>query len=898
MNPIWYIVVLAGALFGLLGVSVVSLYVYRLNRSLRRSVAARKLIEESLRESEERYRVIVNASPDGMIRTDLKGRIVTVSCAALKMFGFEREDQWVGHSVMDYIFPEDRERAESNVALMVKGVMTGPAEYRAVRACGSILETEINGEFIRDAEGNPMQMVFIVRDIAARKMEELCREMSAEVLQILNEQASLPDSIQRIIHMIKTRTGVDAVGIRLQNGDDFPYFTQDGFSKDFLLTENTLIEVGKEGGVCRDSQGHISLECTCGLVISGKTDPASPFCTRAGSFWTNDSFPLLDLPADQDPRRHPRNQCIHQGYASVALVPIRTRKGIVGLLQLNDRRKGCFSRVQIEELEGLAAHISEALMRKQTEDQVRSLLAESNRARLTLLGILEDESRAKTNLTRLMAAIEHSSEVVFITDVQGTIQYVNPAFEAVTGYTHDEAIGQNPRILKSGQQDDAFYRKMWETLCGGHTWKGRFVNRRKNGSLYTEDATISPVLDEAGAISNYVAVKRDITDELHQQSLLMQAQKMESVGRLAGGVAHDFNNLLMGIMGYAELCRTGLPPDHPIQGHLDEITQISQRSADLTRQLLAFARKQIISPKVLDLNEAVSSMLKLMRRLIGEQITLSWKPFANLWPVKIDPSQLDQILANLCVNARDAMTGGGRIAIETAPITLDPDFCVEHPGFVPGEYVMLTVSDDGSGMSQEVLAQIFEPFFTTKGVGRGTGLGLATVYGIVKQNKGYIDVASEPGKGTTFKIYLPRAEGVVAKEAVQSPVEADRRPVETILLTEDEKSLRVTCGIFLEKLGYKVLVADSPAAALEIVARHPGDLHLLLTDVIMPGMSGWDLAQKIRALKPGLAVLYMSGYTADALANQGGVIEGNHFIQKPFSRDDLAVKVREVLEKG
>ncbi|OGV81099.1 MAG: hypothetical protein A3K18_09205 [Lentisphaerae bacterium RIFOXYA12_64_32] len=509
---------------------------------------------------------------------------------------------------------------------------------------------------------------------------------------------------------------------------------------------------------------------------------------------------------------------------------------------------------------------------------------------------ITERKRVDESHARLATAVNQSAETIMVTDPDGIILYVNPAFGKTSGYTCEEAIGQNPRFLKSDKQDAEFYRRLWAALTAGQVWSGRMINKRKDGRLYEEEASISPVRDVEGKIINYVAVKRDVTQEVLLESQFRQAQKMEAVGRLAGGVAHDFNNLLMGIMGYAELCRGRIEPGHPIRGWLDEITRDAERSAAITRQLLAFASKQTIAPKVIDLNDAVESMLKLLRRLIGEDINLAWLPGANLRPVKLDPSQVDQVLANLCVNARDAIASAGKITVETGNTTLDADYCARHTDVIPGAYVVLAVSDDGCGMDQATLAQVFEPFFTTKGVGKGTGLGLATVYGIVKQNNGFIHVYSEPGQGTTFKIYLPQVAAEAEAATVTRKAAAPKGRGETILVVEDEKSLRVTCGIFLEALDYKVLLAETPKEALKMVAQHPGDIHLLLTDVVMPGMDGRQLAQRISAVKPGVKVLFMSGYTADVIAERGVLEQSTAFIGKPFNRDDLARKVREVLE--
>ena len=504
--------------------------------------------------------------------------------------------------------------------------------------------------------------------------------------------------------------------------------------------------------------------------------------------------------------------------------------------------------------------------------------------------------RAEESLVRLATAVEQAAEPISITDTNGVHLYVNPAFERVSGYSRQEALGQTPRILKSGKQDADFYRRMWATLGAGQVWSGRMINKRKDGTLYEVDATISPIRDPMRNIVNYVAVERDVSREAELESQLRHAQKMEAVGRLAGGVAHDFNNLLMGIMGYADLCRAQIAPGHPIREWLDEIKLTAERSAEITRQLLAFARKQVIAPKVMDLNDAVAGMLKLLRRLIGEDIDLAWLPGANLRPVRLDPSQIDQVLANLCVNARDAIAGVGRITLETWNATIDADYCARHVEARPGEYVCLAVSDDGCGMDSETQAHLFEPFFTTKGIGKGTGLGLSTVDGIVKQNNGFIYVYSEPGKGTTFKIYLPQVTKTVMEEVPDAAAVVPKGRGEAVLLVEDEKSLRVTLSAFLEALGYKVLVAETPGEAVETAGRHPGKIHLLLTDVVMPGMDGRQLAQRFESVRPDLKVLFMSGYTADVIAQRSVLERGVAFIAKPFTHDDLARKVHEVLE--
>jgi PAS domain S-box-containing protein len=512
-----------------------------------------------------------------------------------------------------------------------------------------------------------------------------------------------------------------------------------------------------------------------------------------------------------------------------------------------------------------------------------------------ILRDITTRKRAEAERERLMAAIEQSGEIVYITDPEGIIQYVNPAFETVTGYTREEALGSSSKILNSGEQDEAFYAELRRTVSSGKTWKGNLVNKRKDGKPYTEEATISPVCDAGGRIVSYVAVNRDISAQRLMEEQLRQALKMETVGQLAGGVAHDFNNMLQVIITYAEMSLKKVEAGQPLHKYLLEIRRAAQRSAEITGQLLAFARKQTVSPKVLDLNDAVASTQKMIRRLIGEDIDLAWVPGKGLGKVMIDPSQLDQVLANLAVNARDAIGGVGKLTIGTANVTFDEAYCAAHAGYIPGDYLQLTVSDDGRGMSRDVQAHLFEPFFTTKEPGKGTGLGLATIYGIVRQNNGFINVYSEPGVGTTFKVYLPRVEGSAAT-AVEAEGAAPRGGTETVLVVEDEAAILELARESLEQFGYTVLTAGSPAEAIGRSEEYPGRIHLVITDVVMPQMNGRQLVDRLTAARAGLKCLYMSGYTADVIVHRGVLEEGVSFISKPFSLAVLAERVRGILD--
>jgi signal transduction histidine kinase/CheY-like chemotaxis protein len=412
------------------------------------------------------------------------------------------------------------------------------------------------------------------------------------------------------------------------------------------------------------------------------------------------------------------------------------------------------------------------------------------------------------------------------------------------------------------------------------------------------EAAVSEAHEDCRAVIVDISqLKRAEGEKSRLEDQLHQAQKMESVGRLAGGVAHDFNNMLSVIIGQANLALMDLEPDQPLFSSLEEIRKAAERSADLTRQLLAFARRQAVAPKVLDLNQAITGTLSMMKRIIGENIELLWHPADQLWTCKIDPSQLDQILANLCSNSRDSITEVGRITIQTSNCTIDESYSAHNAGFIPGEYVKLAVSDSGRGIEKDALPHIFEPFFTTKGAGKGTGLGLATVFGAVKQNDGFINVYSEPGLGTTFTIYLPRHLDAVVHALPEQEPQTPEHGQETILLVEDEASVLAMATKILLRQGYTVLAANSPADALRLAREHAGRIDLLLTDVVMPEMSGRDLAESLTRLNPKLKLLFMSGYTSDIIAHHGVLDEGMHFIQKPFTMTDLAAKVRQVLDE-
>ena len=534
-------------------------------------------------------------------------------------------------------------------------------------------------------------------------------------------------------------------------------------------------------------------------------------------------------------------------------------------------------------------------------------VTERQSATKALIGILEDEQRARASLLESEAnfrqSLDESPLGIRIVSKEGETLYANRAILDIFGYDSIEEWQTTPTVKRYTEQSYAEFkvRREKRRLDQDDSPEYEIDIVKKDGEVRRLQVWRKRVLWNGK--ERFQAIYRDITERKREeeerkrlQAQLIQAQKMESVGRLAGGVAHDFNNMLGVILGHAEMAMEKVGLLDPVQSDLEEICKAAKRSADLTRHLLAFARKEIIRPQVLDLNDTVTGMLKMLRRLIGEDIHLAWMPGGDLWPVKMDPAQIDQILANLCVNARDAIVGVGEVTIEMQNVVIDETYAKNHAGIAPGGYVMLSVSDDGCGMDKETLEHLFERFFTTKEVGKGTGLGLATVYGIVKQNEGFINVYSEPGQGTTLKLYFPKTtEAVEAK-----PEPAAKMPAtgtETVLLVEDEESILMLGKTILERFGYTVLPSQTPKDAITLAGRHEGPIHLLVTDVVMPGMNGRQLKECIEKIKPGIKALYMSGYTANVILHRGILEHEVHFIQKPFSINSLAGKVREVLDQ-
>jgi PAS domain S-box-containing protein len=507
------------------------------------------------------------------------------------------------------------------------------------------------------------------------------------------------------------------------------------------------------------------------------------------------------------------------------------------------------------------------------------------------------EERLRESEERFRALIENATDLLVVFDERGVITLASPAVSETLGWTLQEMLGRPGGDFIHPEDLPEAARVLAEVIRSPpRVVRATIRLRHKDGGWRVVETSLRSLL-HVPAVRGVVSNGRDVTEQKQLEERFLQAQNLESVGRLAGGVAHDFNNLLVAILGYAAFLEEGIRAGNPSLEDLAEIRSAGERARDLTRQLLAVARRQVLDSRVMDLNGVLRDAEKLLRRVLGEDVALALVPAADLWRVKADPSQIQQVVLNLAVNARDAMPQGGKLTLETANVVLDERYAAEHPGVAPGPYALLAVSDSGVGMSREAKAHLFEPFFTTKPAGEGTGLGLATVYGIVRQAGGHVWVYSEPGQGTSFKIYLPRTEETEERPEPRRAVR-DHRGSETVLVVEDEPAVRELASRALAAAGYHVLQAPSGREALEEAGRTAGPVHLLVTDVVMPDMSGQKLAEALKRARPETRVLYMSGYTENTIVHHGVLDAGVHFLSKPFTPATIQERVREVLDAG
>ena len=836
-----------------------------------RDVTDRKRAEEALRDSEKKYRLLTEKMSDVVWIADMNLRTVYVTPSIQTVLGFTQEER-LQMTIEQQFTPDSLSFGLEAMARELTREEEG--HYDPSRKASLVLEyyhkdgstrwmdTVISG--LRNEQGVLTGLHGVSRDITKRKKAEDALQKSEQEYRLLAsyherlndisivfaEADSTEGLFNRIAESLRLLTGAIAATFSTYHYDR-QYLKLKALSIDPLASEKLTPFFGPE---LFEMDMPVGADDIAAMLTQGVGRPKDLYELSFGTVSKEISDILMET----------------AGCRQIVALAVSYAGEVVGTCAAY--LSGDQPVVPDDALKTFAYLSGMAVNRKQAEETIRK----SEEQYRTIF-----ESTATAN-------------VILADDT--TILMANNNFAGLSGYTKQELEGKMSWTVFT-HPDDLEKMKTYHATrridpeLAPSSYEFRLINRQ--GEVRDIFINVAVIPETKKSVASFI----DLTERKQLETQLVQAQKMESVGRLAGGVAHDFNNMLGVIIGNAEMAMKKVDRSDPLHQSLQDILHAGMRSADLTRQLLAFARKQTVSPKVMDLNDTVTGMLKMLQRLIGENITLGWHPGHNLWKVKIDPSQIDQILANLTVNARDAIDKTGKIIIETSNVICDEDYCADRPEWIPGEYVIFSVSDNGCGMERETLGNIFEPFFTTKKEGQGTGLGLATVYGIVKQNNGFINVYSEPGRGTTFRIYLPRYPNEEVEAADEQQEAEIKGGTETILIVEDEETVLKLTKAMLEALGYKVLAARDRDRALYLAREDRSNIDLLLTDVVMPDMNGKELSERIYAIRPDLKCVYMSGYTADAIARQGVLNEGVKFISKPFSLKDLAAKVREALDE-
>ncbi|MFO7878276.1 MAG: PAS domain S-box protein [Desulfovermiculus sp.] len=904
-----------------------------------RDITERKQAEEQLRKSEERFQNLYEDAPVGYFEYDLWGNITQVNRTELKMLGYTAEEM-IGQPCWNFIVGEAaREQILAKLSGDRPPAVGLERTYR--RKDGTTFPVLFEDRLLTDEDGHITGIRTAIQDISERKEAEEALHESRDLLDTTQRLAGVggwvwdvarrtmtwtdqtyrihgfepgevaagsPEHVERSLACYDPddRPVIEAAFLRCAEEGipydlEFPFTTVDGRRRCIQTTAQPLFDgqrvvkvIGNIVDITERKQEEETLRKTSEslqaildnnpLLISefdleGRyirvNHAVAKLLERHSSELVGKTFDEI-LPAETAELFMERLDLVSNARKPITLedhlvTPEGGQHFITTIFPLFDASG------QIRSIGGIAHNITE---RHRMQEKIRQVSDELLRAsRMALVGGWSVDLKTGEHEWSEVTREIHKVGPDFIPDFQTAIAFYKE------GESRRKITDAVTRCMETREPYDVDVQIV--TAKGNECWV------RTMGTAEFQDRRCVRL---HGTFQDITERKQIEQEREKLQAQLTQAQKMESVGRLAGGVAHDLNNMLSVIMGNTEIALEKVDPTQPLHDNLQEIQKAAQRSTNVVRQLLAFARKQTISPKVLDLNDTVEEMLKMLRRLIGEDIDLSWQLEYDIWPVKMDPAQIDQILANLCVNARDAIRGVGKLTIETDNVSFNKTHCARHPYLVPGDFVLLAISDDGCGMDKETLDNIFEPFFTTKEVGQGTGLGLATVYGIVKQNNGFINVYSEPNQGTTFKIYLPRHQTADEPVRAENSDDCEVHGDETILLVEDEATILKMARMMLERLGYTVLIAATPGEAMDVARMHSEEIDLLMTDVVMPEMNGRDLAEKLLSLYPNLKWLFMSGYTENSIAHHRVLDEGVHFIQKPFSKQDLSVQVRKVLD--
>ena len=861
-------------------------------------ITERKQAEEALLASRKRLSDIIKFLPNATFAIDKEGRVIIWNEAIEQMTGIPAAEM-LGKADYAHSVPFYGEARPQLLNLIFADHNEVEALYPQISREGDALSVEVfcnalnknKGAWVfakaaplHDQDGNIIGAIQSVRDISERKQTDTYEALGRDVLHILNEPGDLRSSIERVLAALKTQTGFDAVGIRLQEGEDYPYFVQEGFPADFLLKENSLIARTTDGVICREQDGNAMLECTCGLVISGRTDPTNSLFTPGGSCWTNDSKQILNIPERDDSRLNPRNRCVHYDYLSVALIPIRNKERIVGLLQLNDRRKEGFTLRMVELLEGIAAHIGEALKRKHAEEALR--ISEARYA--------ETLSVVDTGLWEWHVPSGQAVFSMIYYEILGYEDGEFPAtYDAWRQLVHPDDLERVEEVLRSciASGEGFTIDLRMQTKLGQWRWvctNGKAIEKDQESTAIRMIGTLGDITERKGAEEETIAL----------QLQLIQAQKMEAIGTLAGGIAHDFNNILGAIIGYSEIVNDLVPPESIATEYLDKVMKASQRAASLVKQILAFSRQANIERVPLKPGQIVEEAIKLLRPSLPSTITINLSIDTATRLILADPTQVHQILMNLCTNAFHAMEQtGGILEIILEDRELSRENLRYQPEVQPGKFVVFTVSDTGLGIEPEVLDKIFNPYFTTKEVGKGTGMGLAIAHGIVASCGGFISCESEIGRGTIFRVFFPAIEEVIISEI--KPVDVVASPgTERILLVDDEKMLADLGKTMLERLGYEVTALTSSLEALAIFQNQPDLFDAIITDQTMPGITGMDLSRKILQIRPEIPIILCTGYNTLMFEEQAKLLGIKEFVEKPITKIIISRLLRKVLEES
>lgn len=799
-----------------------------------RDITARQRAERAQRQAEERFRSIFENAVEGIYQSTPDGRFISVNPAMARMFGYSSPEEMIA-SISDIgsqFYLESTKRDEFKSS-MERGEFVAGLETQVRRRDGTRIWISETSRAVRNVIGRVCYYEGTIEDVTSRKRADAERQVSFEIIHAAN----VTDNLDALLHRI-----------------------HEALSR-VLYAENCFV------ALYDPLTGLFSFP-----FFADKFDAAFPPQTmdRSCTSYVFRKGEAILIPQRVFDKLAEQGEVELVGTPSPSWlgVPLRTPSATIGVLVVQHYEDSdAYTHRDLEFLTSVGGQIALAIERKRAETALR-------------------ESEA-----RMRVIVEQLPAILWTTDTEFRFTSSVGAGLSRLGLKPEEVVGKS--LYEYFQTDD---RSFMPIAAHRRALAGESVTFHVEWGSGSYACHAEPLRDGNGVVVGVISMALDITDRRQLEAQLRQAQKMEAVGRLAGGIAHDFNNLLMVIQGYTELVLDKLGGEHPLRRNAEQIHDASQRAAGLTRQLLAFSRKQMLDPQVLNIQEVVSEMEKILRRLIGEDIQLTTTAAPDLWRVRADRSQIEQVILNLAVNSRDAMPDGGKLTIETANVELDSSYS-RHAVVEPGDYVMLAVSDTGTGMDAATQAHVFEPFFTTKEKGKGTGLGLATVYGIVKQSGGYIWVYSEVDKGATFKVYLPRVKGDEQRSQKKSEGKETKRGYETILLVEDEKGVRDLAREYLEQEGYEVLEAQNAEDAFRLARSHTGTIHLLFTDVVMAGMSGRQLAEEMQKLRPQTRILYMSGYTDEAIIHHGILGRGMTLLQKPFTLNSLAMKVRETLDQ-